>query len=198
MSGGHVDTRGADEARPTDPRVAARGSLSRVPWHVQAYLRQVWRRFTLTTVAGSVLVPTPLRWLVLRAFGVRTERCGVSAGVRISGVRLSIGKYTFINTECFFDTSADITVGTECAIGLRVQFITSSHRTGPSARRAGAVTTAPIRIGNGVWIGSGAIILPGVTVGDGAVVAAGAVVNRDCDPDTLYGGVPARPIRSLV
>jgi phosphonate metabolism protein (transferase hexapeptide repeat family) len=51
------------------------------------------------------------------------------------------------------------------------------------------------RIGNDVWIGHGAIVLPGVTVGDGAVVAAGAVVTRSVEPYTIVAGVPARPIK---
>jgi phosphonate metabolism protein (transferase hexapeptide repeat family) len=51
------------------------------------------------------------------------------------------------------------------------------------------------RIGNDVWMGHGAILLPGVTVGDGAVVAAGAVVTRDVEPYTIVAGVPARPIK---
>ncbi len=57
-------------------------------------------------------------------------------------------------------------------------------------RRANAVN-----IGNDVWIGHGAVLLPGVTVGDGAVVGAGGVVSKDIAPFTIVGGVPARPIR---
>jgi hypothetical protein len=48
-------------------------------------------------------------------------------------------------------------------------------------------------IGNDVWIGHGAIVLPGVTIGDGAVVAAGAVVSKDVTPYTIVGGVPLAP-----
>lgn len=50
-------------------------------------------------------------------------------------------------------------------------------------------------VGNDVWIGHGATVLPGNTVGDGAVVAAGAVVTRDVEPYTIVAGVPARPIK---
>lgn len=53
----------------------------------------------------------------------------------------------------------------------------------------------PCTIGNDVWIGHGAIILPGVTIGDGAVVGAGAVVSKDVAPYTIVVGVPAKPIR---
>lgn len=50
-------------------------------------------------------------------------------------------------------------------------------------------------IGNDVWIGANAVILPGVTIGDGAVVAAGAVVAKDVAPYEIVGGVPAKRIR---
>jgi len=57
--------------------------------------------------------------------------------------------------------------------------------------------TKPIRIGNDVWVGGGAIILPGVTVGDGSTVGAGSVVTRDVEPYTVVAGNPARMIRRL-
>jgi acetyltransferase-like isoleucine patch superfamily enzyme len=55
--------------------------------------------------------------------------------------------------------------------------------------------TAPVRIGDGVWVGSGATILAGVTVGDGAVIAAASVVTKDVPPGVLVAGNPARVIR---
>ncbi|MEU5791082.1 CatB-related O-acetyltransferase [Micromonospora purpureochromogenes] len=61
------------------------------------------------------------------------------------------------------------------------------------------VTGMPSRgdtvVGNDVWFGYGATVLPGVRIGDGAIIAAGAVVSADVPPYTIVGGNPARPIR---
>lgn len=58
--------------------------------------------------------------------------------------------------------------------------------------------TAPIKIGNHVWVGNGVRILKGVTIGDGAILAAGSIVTKDVEPRTLVGGVPARVLRKNV
>lgn len=54
-----------------------------------------------------------------------------------------------------------------------------------------------VHIGDDVWIGTGAIILPGVKIGSRSIVAAGAVVNRDVPEDVLVAGVPARIVKRL-
>lgn len=58
--------------------------------------------------------------------------------------------------------------------------------------------TAPVVIGNRVWIGQRAVILKGVTIGDNAIVAAGSVVTKDVPANTIVAGVPARVIRENV
>lgn len=50
-------------------------------------------------------------------------------------------------------------------------------------------------IGNDVWIGQNATILPGVHVGDGAIIGLGSIVSRDVEPYTIVAGNPAKPIR---
>lgn len=102
-----------------------------------------------------------------------------------------------MSRSCYFDASALITIESNVQVGPGVRFITSTHRMGPPSQRAGQAQASPVLVGAGSWIGAGAIILPGVSIGRGTVIAAGAVVTRDCAADTLYGGVPARALRTL-
>jgi maltose O-acetyltransferase len=72
--------------------------------------------------------------------------------------------------------------------------LTTSHKLGPSAHRAGKHDLLPVEIGDGAWIGARATILPGVTIGRGAVVSAGSVVNKNVPPNSIVAGTPARVV----
>jgi maltose O-acetyltransferase len=128
---------------------------------------------------------------------MRVERSRICPNVWFGSRDISIGSGTFINYRCVFNTAGGITIGNNVDIAMDVSFVTSSHELGGPERRAGAPRSAPIRVGDGVWVGARAVILPGVTLGAGSVIAAGAVVVHDCDPNTLYGGAPAKRIRAL-
>lgn len=164
-------------------------------------LSKIWpgagRDIVLNSLIASPLLPPVLRWRALRAYGLDVSRSRISPKVWFGSTRVKIGRGTFVNYGCMFNTTAPITLGQNCDIGMNVLFVTSSHELGPAERRAGAATADPIEIGDGTWIGANAVILPGVTVGAGCVIAAGAVVVRDCDANGLYAGVPARKVRSL-
>jgi acetyltransferase-like isoleucine patch superfamily enzyme len=108
--------------------------------------------------------------------------------------KLRIGDRVFLNEGVYLSCVHEITIGDDVAIANDA-YLTDSDSHGVEGRE---VRNAPIRIGNGVWIGARALILPGVTIGDRALVAAGSVVTRDVPHDTLVGGNPARVIRELV
>jgi maltose O-acetyltransferase len=124
------------------------------------------------------------------------------------GVHTTIGEDTFINVNCMIVDDAAISIGKRVLIGPAVQLITAMHPLRVAERRTAAADvgagsapwrtmTAPVTIGDDVWLGSGVIVLPGVTVGDRSTVAAGAVVTRDIPPDSLAAGTPAKVIRDL-
>jgi acetyltransferase-like isoleucine patch superfamily enzyme len=104
---------------------------------------------------------------------------------------LTIGARTAINDGCRLDGRGGLTIGEAVSISPGVVLLTAEHDV---QSRTFAGTEAPVSIGDHVFVGTGATILPGVTIGEGAVVAAGAVVTRDVEPFTIVGGVPARPI----
>lgn len=101
-----------------------------------------------------------------------------------------IGSNSYINSGCVILDHAQVIIGESTFIGPHVTLTTVAHPTSP-AERCSRLLKQPIRIGNNVWIGAGAIILPGVTIGDGSIVAANSVVNRDIQPNSLYAGAPA-------
>lgn len=155
------------------------------------------RSITINGIASWEIIPSRYRWRLLRAFGLDVSGAMISPDVWFGSTRMSIGRGTFINRECMFSTHAPITIGENVDIGMRVTFITGSHVIGPEKRRAGKHVDGPITVGSGTWIGAGATILPGVSIGSGTVIAAGAVVTADCEPNSVYGGIPARRIRGI-
>ena len=111
------------------------------------------------------------------------------------GKNISIGKNVFINSGCHFQDQGGIMIGDGTLIGHNVVLATINHDLRPSKNRKNHY--APIKIGNNVWIGSNATVLPGVTIGDWAVVAAGAVVTKDVPSMAVVGGVPAKVLRMV-
>lgn len=111
------------------------------------------------------------------------------------GAHIHFGPGCFLNFGCVFLDVAEIRVGARVQIGPMVQVLTADHPRDARRRAAGEEWGRPITIGDDVWIGAGAIILPGVTIGTGAIIGAGAVVTRDVAPGATVAGNPARPVR---
>jgi acetyltransferase-like isoleucine patch superfamily enzyme len=111
------------------------------------------------------------------------------------GKNIQLGRNVFINSGCRFQDQGGIIIGDGVLIGHNVVLATLNHDVDPQKRSD--MHPAPIVIGNNVWIGAQATVLPGVTIGDGAIVAAGAVVNRDVPANVIVGGVPAKIIKRI-
>lgn len=120
--------------------------------------------------------------------GARICVCNKDAIIRI-------GKNTTIGFHNFIFASDKIEIGNDCLIAPFVYIVDSNHqmKLGKLINQQ-SNTTAPIIIGNDVWIASNVTILKGVTIGNGAVIAANSVVNKDIPPYTIVGGSPAKII----
>ncbi|MFF3892822.1 sugar O-acetyltransferase [Streptomyces sp. NPDC001812] len=113
------------------------------------------------------------------------------------GSNITIGARTFVNYNLTALDVAAIVIGEDCQIGPGVQLLTPTHPLEPQPRRDKLEAAQPITIGDNVWIGGGAIVLPGVTIGDNSVIGAGSVVTKDVPPNVVAVGSPARPVRTL-
>ena len=149
-------------------------------------------------IASSYFCPNRIRTLIYRLWGHKIygglmSGCFLGAGKG----RLSIGHGSYINYRCFLDLGDNITIGDNCSIAFNVTFINSTHELGPKERRAWEVKSHPIIVGNGVWIGANVTIMPGVTIGNGCVVGSGSLVVKDCEPNSMYYGSPAKKIKEM-
>lgn len=119
----------------------------------------------------------------------------IYSSVQIRGtMKVLIGANTFIGHETLITGGlANITIGANCDISDRVGIICGTHEIDPvGIRSAGKGIGKDIVIGDGVWIGFGALILPGVTIGNKAIIAAGSVVHKDVPEQTIVGGNPIK------
>ncbi len=113
------------------------------------------------------------------------------------GYHLRIGARVFVNVGLVALDVAPITIGDDVQIGPGVQLLTPTHPVEAEPRRAKWEAAKPIVVGDNVWLGGGAIVLPGVTIGENTVVGAGAVVTKDLPAGVVAVGNPARILRSL-
>lgn len=162
-------------------------------------LRQAAWDLLVNRLAGSSLVPRVMRYFIYRAAGLRIASPALGPGLYFQSSRVRIGRRTFVNRGTrFFNGNAIVTIGDRVQIAMGVMFITDTHPIGgPEQRCSSEVTSRPIVVGNGCWVGANATVLPGIVLGEGCVVAAGSVVVEDCRPNGLYAGVPARRVREL-
>lgn len=131
-------------------------------------------------------------------FGQVGERFHVNPPLRVDyGCNIHIGEDFFANFNLTILDEGPVNIGDHCFIGPNVSIYTACHPLEAEARNTGAEWAEGVTIGNNVWIGGSATILPGVTIGDNAVIGAGSVVTRDVEANTVVGGNPARVLKRL-
>lgn len=122
------------------------------------------------------------------------------------GNNIYFGNNCEVNMNCTFLDDNRIIIGDNALIAPNVQIYTAFHpanavdrfgtvREGEEGFEFCKTMTAPVTIGNNVWIGGGAIILPGVKIGDNVVIGAGSVVTKSIPDNTVAFGSPCRVIR---
>ncbi len=132
--------------------------------------------------------------------------------------KFSLGEYSVVESfACINNAVGDVMIGDHTRIGLHntiigpvtignhvnlAQGITVTalnHNFNDKTKRIDeqGVSTNSVVIGDDIWIGANAVILPGVTIGNHSVVAAGAVVTKDVPPHSLVAGVPAKIIKEI-
>lgn len=132
--------------------------------------------------------------------------------------KFSLGDYSVVESfSCINNAVGDVVIGDHTRIGLHntiigpvtigshvnlaqgITITALNHNFEDKSQRIDdqGVSTSPVVIGDDIWIGANAVILPGVSIGHHSVVAAGAVVTKDVPPHSLVAGVPAKIIKKI-
>ncbi|MDD5415792.1 MAG: DapH/DapD/GlmU-related protein [Candidatus Daviesbacteria bacterium] len=146
----------------------------------------------LVTWAGLV----PLHLFRLLIYAMAGVKIGKGSRIHIGArffypVNVQIGEGSILGDNIFLDGRDKLIIGNHTDIASGVMILNSEHDINSEDFHA---TSSPVEIGDYVFIGPRAIILPGVKIGKGAVVAAGAVVTKDVGEFQIVGGVPAEVI----
>lgn len=126
------------------------------------------------------------------------EGCYIEPPLRANwGRNTHLGAHVYANFNLTLVDDTDIYIGSYVMIGPNVTIDAGTHPVCPELRRKQGQYNLPVRIGENVWIGAGAIILPGVKIGENSVIGAGSVVTKDIPANVVALGSPCRVIREI-
>ncbi len=137
--------------------------------------------------------------LLKEMLGSMGEGCYIEPPFRANwgGKNLHFGNHVYANFNLTCVDDAAIYVGDHVMFAPNVVITTTNHTINPELRLEQYQYVKPVHIGNNVWIGSGAVILPGVTIGDNTVIGAGSIVTKDIPANVVAVGNPCRVLREI-
>jgi acetyltransferase-like isoleucine patch superfamily enzyme len=157
------------------------------------------QRVTRALIRLAILVRRPGKLFATIRYRLTLDHCGRGVDFESRMMirnpqNVSIGDGCSFSALVALDAHDRVTIGDNCMFALRVTVATATHDYTRTPMNSWT-TTKPVVIGNDVWLGVGATIMPGVTVGDGAVIGAHALVTKDVPPRAIVVGVPARVVK---
>ncbi|MBQ8696593.1 MAG: sugar O-acetyltransferase [Clostridia bacterium] len=136
--------------------------------------------------------------IIRKVFAEVGENCYIEPPFHANwGCNMHVGNNFYSNFNLTVVDDADIYIGDSVMIAPNVTIATGTHPVCPELREKVYQYNLPVRIGNRVWIGAGAIILPGVTIGEDSVIGAGSVVTKDIPAGVVAVGNPCRVLREI-
>ncbi len=164
-------------------------------------LKKIWGRIYTIIVEADNAVLRYIGYIPshhIRRFFYRLDgvKIGFGSTIHMGAIfyfpeKIVVGRDSIVGENVVLDGRDKITIGDHVDIASEVMIYNSEHDVNDEKF---AAVTAPVEIGDYVFIGPRAIILPGVKIGKGAVVGAGAVVTKDVGEFKIVGGVPAKEI----
>lgn len=134
--------------------------------------------------------------LLRRLLGSAGERVWFEQPFRCSyGFNVHVGDDFYANFQLCLVDDVEIRFGDRVMIAPQVTIATTGHPVHADLRAGGTQFSQPVTVGDDVWIGSNAVVLPGVSIGAGTVVGAGSVVTRSVPSGVVAAGSPARIVR---
>jgi acetyltransferase-like isoleucine patch superfamily enzyme len=149
------------------------------PWHVQVF------GWPIDLGDFANVITTPDHRVRLTVWG-RNEGEGF----------INIGKYSLICPGVRISAASGITIGDSCMMASSV-YITDSDWHGIYDRLDYIGSSAPVTIGNNVWVGDSAIICKGVNIGENSIIGAGSVVRKNIPANSIVAGNPAKVVKEL-
>lgn len=158
-------------------------------------IRTIWYFVNVLFLQNPLNPSSKLKIILLSLFGARIGQGVVlkpSINIKYPW-HIEIGDNTWIGEGVWLDSLGQIKIGRNCCISQGVYFCTGNH---DWADPAFGLIIKPITVEDGAWVGARATVLPGVTLGSHSILSACSSVSKDTEPNMIYIGNPAQPVKA--